>query len=62
MIARVSGAKQRIIDGNRYKPAKAAVRRTRTHEKSGIIQTHKKKGDIILTSMGKYEVPRNGWY
>lgn len=62
MVQNALNVKFRIIENNKYNPNPKANRKMRCDEKSGKIQTYKKKGDIIITNSGKVEVTRNGWY
>jgi hypothetical protein len=57
------GTRHRIIEAHRYNPSSIAkaTRKTRRH-KSGVIDTFKKKGDVVIDSAGRaYYVERSGW-
>lgn len=62
MVDVVLGTKARIRAQNKYAHTKKAIRHSRTEQHTGLTRTHKKKGDIILTSTGKVEVRKTGWY
>ena len=60
---RAIGTRERIIERNRYNPDKKAERKLRIVSKSGVTQTYKKKGDMIIYHDGRVEwVESNGWY
>jgi poly-gamma-glutamate capsule biosynthesis protein CapA/YwtB (metallophosphatase superfamily) len=58
------GTRERIIKRNKYNPSdpKKAERETREH--NGKIQTHKKKGDLVIVNphVKSMKVDDNGWF
>lgn len=60
-----AGTRERIIAANKYNPPKGrrAHRPVRVISNKGATQTYKKKGDLIIDSLGRsHEVKQNGWY
>lgn len=56
------GAKQRIIEANRYKLKRSAQRKVRITKGSKAQDTYKKVGDIIIDNQGrKFDVTQEGY-
>lgn len=63
MTQPVAGARQRIIESNRYNPSslKKAYRMTREMGATGATQTYKKVGDIVIKGGDAYNVTQEGY-
>lgn len=59
----MTGARERHIERCRYNPTPKAERESRI-DKSGMTQTFKKRGDIIIVNAAakSFKVRRGGWY
>lgn len=58
------GARQRVIERNRYNPSDPRKAERKTREFNGKIQTHKKKGDLVIVNphVKLMKVTENGWH